>query len=285
MADEQSNPLPDEGVELEGVTNEVEEFDSTEVDEDGNPIEGPAAEIEEIEVERDGKTFKIPKALEAELLMQADYTRKTQEIAAERKALEQSIQEFEQATEQELVAKADMLDLGREIAKYSNVDWATWHAQNPAEAQQHWMHLGLLKDQRGQAETTYRTAKEQRDLATQQHVAKQNEQAAAEIRRAIPDWGPEKALELTGFAKNTYGFTDEDIGEISDIRVIRALNDAAEAVRSRSSNKATQKVQQQQAIRPAATVKAGASPRRGLDDRASTDAWMRERNAQANKPR
>jgi hypothetical protein len=53
-------------------------------DEEGEAID-PAEDGEEIEHE--GRKYLVPKALKPLLLMQADYTRKTQEVAEQRRAV------------------------------------------------------------------------------------------------------------------------------------------------------------------------------------------------------
>src|SRR5215207_4248828 len=98
---------------LDGFTNDdsaletasEEEVVSTAADNDaeGNLDEGQTTETdedsEEEEIERNGKTYRIAKALKAELMMQADYTRKTQEVSETRKALEAREAEISQQAE------------------------------------------------------------------------------------------------------------------------------------------------------------------------------------------
>jgi len=276
----ETNPLPDGEPEVEVVSDEQEIDDLPEIDEDGNPIEEPAPEIEEFEVEKDGQKFKLPKALEPLLMFQSDYTRKTQEIAEQRKALDTTIAAVEQANEQELTARATMVAYDHAIAEYANVDWDAWSRQDPMGANQAFMKLSMLKDQRTAAEGQYTAAQQQRTLETQQVIAKQIEQGVAELQRDIPGWGPEKAAALRDFGVKQYGFTNQDFDDIADARVIKLLHDAAEGVKSRTSTKAANTIKAQQAIKPAAKVTGGTAPRPKLDDRMSADAWVKQRNAQ-----
>ena len=52
----------------------------------------PPPELEE--VEHEGKKYQIPKPLKGALLMQADYTRKTQEVAEQRRAVEEQQRQY-----------------------------------------------------------------------------------------------------------------------------------------------------------------------------------------------
>src|SRR5438093_10948162 len=60
------------------------------LDEFGNPVDDEEEPDEERfeEIERNGKKATIPAWLKPELMMQADYTRKTQELAEARRAFE-----------------------------------------------------------------------------------------------------------------------------------------------------------------------------------------------------
>src|SRR4051794_25376107 len=82
------------------------------------------------EVERGGKTYRVPKALKGELMMHADYTRKTQEVAATRRALEQRAVDLAEAEVQtraalgEHVAEvAQLHGIEAELARLGAVDW------------------------------------------------------------------------------------------------------------------------------------------------------------------
>src|SRR5688572_6710404 len=73
------------------------------VEEDEEPEEEPFEEID-----RNGKKATIPAWLKPELMMQADYTRKTQELAEARRAFDAERQAMQQFTEAELSAFANL---------------------------------------------------------------------------------------------------------------------------------------------------------------------------------
>ena len=125
--------------EAEDVNTEVEaevETNEPELDDFGNPVEAEAEGEDELEeIERDGKRYKIPAALKPELMMQADYTRKTQELAAERKAIADQRSMVEQASEAELNAYAAVWNIDQQLAAYQKLDWDAWADKAPLELQ------------------------------------------------------------------------------------------------------------------------------------------------------
>ncbi|HJP69560.1 MAG TPA: hypothetical protein VJ846_11715, partial [Sphingomicrobium sp.] len=110
--------------------------DEPTLDEQGNPIgeEDPSTdsartgEEEELEeIERGGKKAKIPSWLKPELMMQADYTRKTQELAEARRAFEAERGAIHHATQTERAAEANLAMIDQQIGHYSTIDWNGWH--------------------------------------------------------------------------------------------------------------------------------------------------------------
>src|SRR5690349_1139844 len=101
-----TNPAPGEVAPAAEVETD-EEIAATETDLETEGEEGEAAQPEPDEteeVEHEGKKYKIPKPLKGALLMQADYTRKTQEVAEQRKQVEAERARF--AEEQKLIAES-----------------------------------------------------------------------------------------------------------------------------------------------------------------------------------
>lgn len=173
--------------------------------------EQPAIEDDDHEeVERDGQKYRIPKALKGELLMQADYTKKTQTLAEERKAFEQERQNARQVNEEMLNARAQVMFLDQQLQQYSQVDWQTLSAQDPLKAQQLWIDYSQMKDRRQGAAATYSQAEQQLQLKAQQEFAKRAEETRSAIQRDVKDWSPELEKNLVGFAK-TLGYPDQQI--------------------------------------------------------------------------
>jgi hypothetical protein len=143
----------------EGVSGEAT------LDEYGNAIEAEEEE-EEIDLDDDLK-LKLPKSQAEKLrlaaMRQADYTRKTQELAEARKAFEAERQSIGQADEQEFNARAAITVLDRQLAQFANVNWNQWQETDPFEAQKAFMQFQQLKDARTNSQN--RSSKERRPNA------------------------------------------------------------------------------------------------------------------------
>lgn len=300
---ETTNPVDDADASEAEVENEVQ--DEPQLDEHGNPIEDDAEEVEEEdELDIDGFKLKLPKSkaekLNAERLMQADYTRKTQAHAEEVKAFEAKRQADAQADENELEARGTLRALSNQIARYENIDWTTWQQQaaatdaqnfdNAATAQfnAEWLKYQQFKDAKDKT-TAYlgnlsheRRSKEQQDEAkARDDFAKLTEEGTPAIKKAIPDWGRATAAKLFEDSAKTYNLTREEISGAGE-REILILSDAAKWRQHQAKTKTAQTAQAQTELKPAAKI-GGAAPKTGLDDRLSGEEWQRRRNAQLAK--
>jgi hypothetical protein len=102
-----------------------------------------------------GKQIKGPKGLKDGVLMHADYTRKTQEVASERKALAERaalVDQQAKASEEELSHRVQMSKIDSEIERFKGFEWAQYQAlrqTDPAQAEEAWaykQHLNNLKN-------------------------------------------------------------------------------------------------------------------------------------------
>jgi hypothetical protein len=227
-----------------------------------------------LEIERDGKTFKVPAELKDDFLRQSDYTRKTQELAATRKELEAVRERVQQAGEAEVNARAKAVAIDAAIKQYEGVDWDQLQAQDANVAFQHWRKFQQLQSAKVEADSEYKSAVEARTLETQQEAAKRIEQGLAELQRDIPDWSEKKAEELMSFGAKQFGFSRDYMEGVDDPNLIKVMNFAFLAAKNQS------KPAPAPAPQPAAKVRGGTVPRKGLDDRASIDDWIKAREEQ-----
>ena len=262
--------LPEVEEEIEDTTDEPE------LDEDGNPVEEPdEPEEKTTEIVKDGKAYKVPAALKDELLMHADYTRKTQEVAELRKSVEATLQQAQQVTQLEQQAAIAIGTIDAQIADFNTIDWDAWEDTDPIAAQRAWRQFGQLKESRGAALNQYQQAQHQRTFVQQQETAKLLEQGQRELAASIPEWGPEKATALLTHANKAYGFAPEELNGITDPRMIKVLNDAFQFRQASKTQSVAKKVETQQAFKPAAKVATGKAPVKGLDDRLKPEDWAK----------
>jgi len=254
-------------VETEAPSSDIEEVVRPEdVDPEDN-LE-PVAELEYVTVERNGKTFQVPKELEGEFFMQADYTKKTQTVAERAKALderEQQLVKQAEVSEAELDARAVLKGVASELAEYQKLTAADWqaHLQNdPYGTQQHRLRYEALRDQKAELEGTIRTAETQRTEKSQQDFAKRVQETLEAASTIIPGITAETrgpAIDkLVNFA-NSEGIPEQVLKDNWSPMLLKLLHKAsigAQAIAKQSAPKPVLK----QPIAPLATVKSGSSP-------------------------
>ena len=277
--DEPTNPAPGED-NVPATLPDAQEVDSEAVDNE-SPAEGEAPESEEIE--HNGRKYLVPKALKPLMLMQADYTRKTQEVAEQRRAVMAERQALHQTSQAELDAYAQATALGRQLAHYQQVDWRAWHDSDPFAAAAATSEYNMLRDQHSQALARLSQAHGQRTFLAQQETARRMEAGRAALAREIPGWSDDLKARLIGFAAD-YGFSRDELDDLeADPRVAKVLHAAFAGSRSADTARKVQDALAAQQVQPASTVRARGAPPAGLDDRLSADEWMRRRNAQTRR--
>lgn len=274
-------------------TQEVETDDqNVEYDDGGNPIEA-APEEEEVDLDDELK-LKLPKEQAKKLkegyLRQADYTRKTQEVAEQRKAFEAEREAVVNASNEELEAFATMRSLQGQLNDYANVDWqaemaranANYDDEAARNVQAAYMRYQTLRDQFQAAQGKFSQVRNQRLSAAQHENAKRLEEGRATLQREV-GWNDElKAKAIT--LASEFGFSRDEMGDLeADPRAAKIL---VELLQSRDAKAKQQKAQHHidaQQVKPAAKVGGNSPPPQGLDDRLSPDEWLRRRNAQLAK--
>lgn len=113
-----------------------------------------AAEAPEtFELELDGAVHTLPAALKGAVLRQADYTRKTQELAGHRRTLEADRQLLDERSRVHEGASRDRLRLAaldHQIEEFEGVDWDAYAAEDQDGARSSWeayQRLGQTREQ------------------------------------------------------------------------------------------------------------------------------------------
>lgn len=164
-----------------------------------------------------------------------DYTKKTQQLADERRQIEsqaQAIKAQEHTFQQQVqlqtaliqdIAKITAID--EQLNQYQQLDWNSLSNNDPVEAQKLFFSYSQLQTQRGQMvnqlETKHREISNHQQQAFQQTLAENQ----AIVERDIPNWAEVKPkIRQTG--KDAYGFTDQELSSIVDARQLKVLHDA-----------------------------------------------------------
>ena len=273
----------------DGDTNQAE----TDGAEDGQP------EDDTEEVDWDGTKYRIPKALKPGLLMQADYTRKTQELAEQRRHVEQHVHALNQRAELEqatLEHRVNLRTVEQQLQQFSGTDWSNYSAQYGADATAAAM-ASWQQYRDAKAELEGAIAKTETETRQISERSSANAIAAADqaLSREIEGWSPQLVQDLAGYAATTFGITPQELRDsvvnpdgtpdTRTFKVLARLHKAeTELAQLKSQTTKAQNAAKVAAVTPAKAVgqrAGGYKP--GLDDSLPSDEWLRRRNAQLAK--
>lgn len=236
----------------EEAVDEATDFADTDTPEAEAPASEDDSDEDFEEIEHKGKKYKVPKGA---ALMQADYTRKTQEVAELRKRFEALTTQASEISEVERTAQAGAALIDQQLAQFDDIDWASWRQQDPIAAMQAQMDLQTLQQQKAELAGRYTAAQSRRLALAQQESATRLAEGQKVLVEKIPDWGPTKQREIVQHAMENYGLTAEDLAEIDDPRAVLIMHDAMQFATQRKKQQVTEKVVAQQQIKPVQTLK------------------------------
>ena len=229
--DDESSP-DDESTLDESARSEPADDEEGDVSDTDDELDDDSEEpeVQSFTVKVDGKDTEV--TLD-ELLKgysrQSDYTKKTQQLAEERKAAEQKQSEVTRT----LDVYAERLKMVEDALKENapaEPDWATLRKEHPdeyavrwAEFQQHKQHLDAIQAERREIEE--RRSNERKEKF---HAYVGEQQKA--LLEAFPEWkdpavANAASAKLAEFAKGR-GFSAEELAATYDARYIQVLNDA-----------------------------------------------------------
>jgi hypothetical protein len=190
--------------------------------------EQPAADEEEVEL--DGEKLKLPKKVAEAVMRQQDYTRKTQEVAQQRRTVEDKAQYLdarEQILQSTFQEAAELQATQKQLEQYAALDWNALIADDPQQAMRLSMARQELQSKLNEKQRAVQTLIANAEAARNQHLAKQQELGRVELQRRVG------ALSDTD-RKRTYeqgvalGYTDQELSTIADPRIMHALYKAAQ---------------------------------------------------------
>jgi hypothetical protein len=176
-------------------------------------------------LEGDGVEELTAEELKAQRLMHADYTRKTQQVAEQRKAIEAKALEVEQQAAAKLGALDDHLQmLARSIQTYEGeVNWTALRELDPAGyVEQREKQEARLK--------AFERARQQAETLRAEMIQRRQAEEAQRLVEALPSWlDPQVAKqEATQLREGVtaYGFKPEEFDTVLDHRLILLARDA-----------------------------------------------------------
>lgn len=279
---------PADQLDSDAAANAAEEHDQAAEHDDDQVDEASQEQAEEDEeIEVGGKKFALPKSaaetLKAERLMQSDYTRKTQEVAESRKAVEAEREQVKQAAAQQQqyikeIAKVTALD--DQLEQYKQLDWNALSDQDPVAAQKLHFQFQALQQQRQQAEQAVTQKQHEHALAEQQNLAKQVQEADAYFKREIPGWSGERSARLQQYAVEI-GIPGSDLAmlAVKHPAIAKALH-KAELFDQLEKKQSTKPKAPTAPPAPVTRVSAARASAKVDPAKLSVDDWMAQRNKQ-----
>ena len=231
---ESTEETPDEESEAvsEDEPEEVEESDESESDE-------PEAEDEELvyEVRVDGQTTQV--SLD-ELLngysRQSSFTKKSQQLAEDRKAMESLQQQYNtevsqiQQERQQYAQYLQNVIENSKLDEWGSIDWEALKRDDPIEYLSKRDELRVQQDQVRQLQAEQASAQQKAHHGQQQQWQEAVKSEHAALVDKLPEWGkPDAQRELAGklrdYAKGQ-GYQDGEIDSLVDHRSFIILNKA-----------------------------------------------------------
>ena len=231
-AEEVEEEAPEEEGQAEEETEESEQSEEEEAEEE---VELVAEEDLKYTIKVDGKEFEVGiDELKSGYQRQADYTRKSQALAEQRKETE-NIQSERLQLEQERQMYANGLQMLQEqqsakLQDFDSVDWETLKEEDP------YAYM-LKKDEYRDAQERVSNAAQQQALIQQeQHTAAQKvrgefvQQEYARLVAALPEWNDKDSTikkDIQEYATSV-GFRPEEINQLADHRSVLVIKKAME---------------------------------------------------------
>jgi len=226
VVEEATDEVIDESQEVEEETEESEEVEDL-TDETEEESEDEPDVITEGTIEVDGEKLSVDE-IKLGYMRQADYTKKTQAVAEQRKAAEEQTANYESTLSALLTAS------GADLSRFDNVDWEQAAVQNPDQYKQ----AKAMYEQTKQTHDFIRAQADehqQRSKAQQQTAMKENaKESLTVLKSTIPNWNNDLYYSIGEYATGSLGVTTEEFNEVHDHRMITALYKAMQFDRAKT---------------------------------------------------
>ena len=214
--------------------NETERSQDSEKQEDEEVEASDDDQVEEEETETQLYTIKVDgketdvtlEELQSGYLKQSDYTKKTSELAEQRRAVMLEAQAIQQERNKYAQALGQMqTDAEKQLEEYKALDWNSLREQDPM------LFMQRRDEQRELEKSIEDSNKEQQQLQLQQqqyHVQKFNHEVEAgrqKLLTIMPDWDDKVSKSVREFGLGQ-GFSSEELSGITDHRSMAVLRKA-----------------------------------------------------------
>jgi hypothetical protein len=227
--------------EEEQSESESEEMESAEpqdeAEETSEEVEGEEEEAEEeaprdekFVVKVDGKEIEVPKdELIRGYQREADYTRKTQKLAEERKLVESEFLQVRGEREQYAQILGQLQQKLQEFEP-QEPDWNRLEVEDPTEYARQWTSHQRRQQQKMAVQAEQARLQQLYQAETQKQIQAVLAQETARLKEKIPEWSSPEKAKSEGKALLEYGqalgFSEQELNGITDSRALLALHKA-----------------------------------------------------------
>ncbi len=232
--DEAAEEESGESDDTEGESDEDESGEEDDVEEDGDeeeePEPKPVKAASTFDVKVAGKVEKVTlDELKQGYSRTADYQRKTQALATERKAFEAE-QAAVRAERGEYTERLTMLEEALEAALPEEPDWETLRKEDPQEYAVQHTDFQRKKEQLAKVSAERQRSQQKQFEDAQTEYVKTLTEERVKLREAIPEWSDEKQMaqqrvQMAAYAEDL-GYSKEQLALVTDHRVMVMLRKA-----------------------------------------------------------
>ena len=216
VVDETTDEVIDEAKDIDDEPEESEEVEQDPTDETDEESDDDPDIITSGVIEVDGEKISVDE-IKLGYMRQADYTKKTQAVAEQRKAAD------EQTANYESTLAALLTAAGADLSRFDNVNWEQAAVENPDQYKQ----AKALYEQTKQTHDFIRAqAQEQQQRSQQQHQAAMEDNARESLtvlKSTIPNWNNDLYYAIGEYAQKSLGVSAQEFNEVHDHRTITAL--------------------------------------------------------------
>ncbi len=267
MPDEQETIAPELETPIEGEVegNEPELELAEDVADDTDESEGEDEDDGLEDVDIDGRNFRLPKGVQARLMKDADYTQKTQALAAERKELadrREALNQRFQAAEQEVALTGMLKQAESALQQYQSLteaDWNQWFQNDSEAANANWRRYEMLQRASSQGKQELEQLQKARTDAAEQETASRLRETLEYAQKNIKGWSLARDAKITEFAVKEIGIPVQMLHKFLRPEYYKVLHFAELGFQASQKPVAPPKPAQPPA-KPLETIKAKAAP-------------------------
>jgi len=211
---------------------------------DGEPSE-TAPQFEE--VDWDGERFQVPPKLKEAISKASDYTKKTQEVAEQRRLLEYEQKKLQSSTAERKFAESvkdelsTLASIDQRLAQYRNVNVSELSDRDLSLMR---LEVDRLKELKSDTERALDGKYREFNGAQQKALDDLMREGREIIRKNIPNFNEAVAKDIADTARSM-GYSDEEIAGSLDPRFFKLAYEAAQFRKLQASRSATKAVIQQ----------------------------------------